>query len=169
MFLVSNNGAVLQTVIGVCCWILPQSEAACCFCACIARRFSCSPATARDRELIEMKHSCHHVDTIRHPNSRYVTTKLYERLHVDATIIRYFHNEPCSRFLPSTYARHVSMTKSKNGDTVEFITFRVYNFVSGSFHVKSQCPSCTISYVAETILLLNIPQRALIDKQHFGC
>ena len=31
------------------------------------------PATARDGELIKMQHSCYHVDTIGHPNSRYVT------------------------------------------------------------------------------------------------
>ena len=31
---------------------------------------------ARDGELINMQHSCH-VDIIRHPNSSYVTTKLY--------------------------------------------------------------------------------------------
>ena len=38
--------------------------------------FLCSPATARDGTLIQMSHSCHHVETILHPNSRYVTTKL---------------------------------------------------------------------------------------------
>ena len=42
-----------------------------------ARRFPCLPATARDGELINMHHSYHHVDTRRHPNSSYVTTKLY--------------------------------------------------------------------------------------------
>ena len=53
------------------------SETACGLCAGIASRFPCLPATARDGELIKMQHSCHHVDTIRHPNSSYVTTKLY--------------------------------------------------------------------------------------------
>ena len=54
-----------------------QSETACGFCAGIAWCFPCLPATARDGELIRMQHSCHHVDIIRHPNSSYVTTKLY--------------------------------------------------------------------------------------------
>ena len=31
----------------------------------------------RNGKLIQMQHSCHHVDTIRNPNSRYKTTKLY--------------------------------------------------------------------------------------------
>ena len=31
----------------------------------------------RDGKLLQMPHSCHHVETIRHPNSSYVTTKLY--------------------------------------------------------------------------------------------
>ncbi len=54
-----------------------QSEKYCGLCAGIAWRFPCSPATARDDELIEMQHSCHHIDIIRHPNSSYITTKLY--------------------------------------------------------------------------------------------
>ena len=28
-------------------------------------------------EFIKMQHSCHHIDTIRHPNPSYVTSKLY--------------------------------------------------------------------------------------------
>ena len=31
----------------------------------------------KDGKLVQMPHSCHHVETIRHPNSSYVTTKLY--------------------------------------------------------------------------------------------
>ena len=54
-----------------------QSETAYGLCAGIAWRFPCSSATARDGELIKIQHSCHHVDIIRHPNSSYVTTKLY--------------------------------------------------------------------------------------------
>ena len=54
-----------------------QSETACGLCARIAWRFPYSPAMPRDGELIEMQHSCLHVDIIRHPNSSYVTTKLY--------------------------------------------------------------------------------------------
>ena len=31
----------------------------------------------RDGKLVQMPHSCYQVETIRHPNSSYVTTKLY--------------------------------------------------------------------------------------------
>ena len=50
--------------------------------------FSMLAETARDGELIKMQHFCHHVDTIRHPISSYVTTKLYgtSTMYVDATI-----------------------------------------------------------------------------------
>ena len=39
--------------------------------------FPGSIATLRDGKLVQMPHSSHHVETIRHPNSSYVTTKLY--------------------------------------------------------------------------------------------
>ena len=53
-----------------------QSESTCGLFARLAWRFPGSPATARDGRLIQMPHSCHHVETIRHPNASYVTTKL---------------------------------------------------------------------------------------------
>ena len=31
----------------------------------------------RDGKFVQMPHSCHHVERIRHPNSSYVTTKLH--------------------------------------------------------------------------------------------
>ena len=59
-----------------------------------ALRFPGSISTMRDGKLVQMLHSCYHVETICHPNSSYVTTKLYGgRLPVDATIIRYFQKE----------------------------------------------------------------------------
>ena len=54
-----------------------KSETVCGLCARIEWRFPCLPATARDCELTKMQYSCHHIDTIRHANSSYVTTKLY--------------------------------------------------------------------------------------------
>ena len=45
-----------------------QSETACGLCL---------PATARDGELMQAQHFCHHVDTNCHPNSSYITTKLW--------------------------------------------------------------------------------------------
>ena len=55
-----------------------QSETACGLRVRIAWRFPCSPAMARDGELIQAQYFCHHWDTISHPKSSYVTTKLYE-------------------------------------------------------------------------------------------
>ena len=54
-----------------------QSVAASGICARKARRFPGSIATMRDGKFVQMPHFCHHVETIRHPNSSYVTTKLY--------------------------------------------------------------------------------------------
>ena len=53
-----------------------QSVAASGMCARKAR-FRGSIVTIRDGKLLKMPHSCHHVETICHPNSSYVTTKLY--------------------------------------------------------------------------------------------
>ena len=46
-----------------------QSVAASGMCARIACRFPGSIVTIRDGKLVQMRHSCHHVETIRHPNS----------------------------------------------------------------------------------------------------
>ena len=57
-----------------------------------------------------------------------------ERLHVDATILRSYHVELFSHFLPSSYAGHANlavtkhwlfMPKWKYGSTVEFM-FKIY-------------------------------------------
>ncbi len=57
-----------------------------------------------------------------------------EHLHVDATKMRSFQTELCSRFLPSSYADHVNlaagkhlqfMPNCKGGSAVEFFIFRV--------------------------------------------
>ena len=62
-----------------------------------------------------------------------------QSVHVDATIIRSFQKELFQCVLPSMYAAHVSlaagrpwscMPKWQYGDIVDFITFRVWNFVS---------------------------------------
>ena len=56
---------------------LNQSVAASGMCARKARRFPGLSETMRDGKLVQMLHSCHHVETIRHPNSSYLMTKLY--------------------------------------------------------------------------------------------
>ena len=88
---------------------------------------------ARDSEVIQRQHFCHHGDTICHPKSGYVTTKLHGTSNVDATIMRSFQAELFSRFLPSSYAGHVNLTastkhwqfmpKCKHGSTVELTHF----------------------------------------------
>ena len=83
---------------------------------------------ARDGEVIQRQHFCHHGGTICHPKSGYVTTKLHA-----------FQTELFSRFLPVAYAGHVNlaavkhwrvMPKLKDGSTVEFIIFRIQDFLS---------------------------------------
>ena len=54
-----------------------QSVAASGMCARKAWCFPGSIATMRDGKLVQMPHSCYHAETICHPNSSYVTTKLY--------------------------------------------------------------------------------------------
>ena len=66
-------------------------------------RFPGSPAMARDGELIQTQYFCHHADIICHPNSTYVTTKLYETSACECSNNTIFQNELFSRFLPSTY------------------------------------------------------------------
>ena len=69
-------------------------------------------AMARDGEVIQMQHFCHHGDTLCHPKSGFVTNST-ERLHGDATIMRCFQAELFSRFLPSSYAGHVNLAGEK--------------------------------------------------------
>ena len=54
-----------------------QSETASAWCARLAWRFPGSSAMTRDGEVIQRQHFCHHWDTICHPKSGYVTTKLH--------------------------------------------------------------------------------------------
>ena len=92
---------------------------------------------ARYGEVKQRQHFYHHGDTICHPKSGYVhnnQTASMERLHVDATIMQYFHTELFSSFLPPTYAGHVNLAAAKpwqfmpnwkDGSTVHLIIFRV--------------------------------------------
>ena len=58
---------------------------------------------ARDGELMQTQYFRHHGDTICHPNSSYVTTKLYEMSACGCNNNTIFQNEIFSRFLPLTY------------------------------------------------------------------
>ena len=85
---------------------------------------------ARDDELIQTQYFCHHGDTICHPNSSYVTTKLYETSACECNNNTIFQEELFLRFLPSTYVawQHRSLGdagKSQDSDTDELIVFHV--------------------------------------------
>ena len=56
---------------------------------------------------------CHHGDTICHPKSGYVTTKLHGTSTCDAAIMRCFQAELFSRFLPPSYADHANLAGGK--------------------------------------------------------
>ena len=71
------------------------------------------PAMARDGEVIQIQHFCHHGDTICHPQSGCERPNFTERLRVDATIMRFFQAELCSRFLQSSYDGHVNLAGEK--------------------------------------------------------
>ena len=116
-----------------------QSQTACGFCAGIAWRFPCPSTTARYGELVEMQHSCHHVDTIRHPNSSYVTTKLYGTTTCGCNNNTIF-SERTSYTFPTFDVRRARwpgsgealvniMPKWKDGNTVEFIIFAFLSFL----------------------------------------
>ena len=71
---------------------------------------------ARDVEVIQRDHFCHHGGTVCHPKSSYVTTKLYgTSIHVDATIMRSFQTEQFSRFLPPPYAATLNWPRQSIG------------------------------------------------------
>ena len=90
---------------------------------------------ARDGEVKQRQHFYHHGDTICHPKSGYVTTKLHgTRVYMSMQQQCDIFRQLFSSFLPSTYAGHVNlaavkhwqfMPNWKDGSIVEFIIFRV--------------------------------------------
>ena len=69
------------------------SETACGLCARIVCRFPCSPAIAKDGEIIQRQRFCNYGDTICHPSSGYETTTLHGTSTGDGTIMRYFQTK----------------------------------------------------------------------------
>ena len=74
------------------------SETAWGLCSRLVWRFLyiCSPAMARDGEIVQKQHFSHYGDTICHPRPGYVTTRLHGTSTADATICdifrqSYFH------------------------------------------------------------------------------
>ena len=82
---------------------------------------------------------CNHGDTICHPKSGYVTTKLHGTSACGCNNNAMFSAGLFSRFLPPSYAGHVNlagvkpllfMLNCKYGSPVEIIVFRVQYFFS---------------------------------------
>ena len=87
----------------------------------------------RDGEVKQGQHFCHHGDTICHPKSGYVTTKLHGTSTCGWNNNAIFSDRATS-FLLSMYAGQVTLAATKpwkfmpnwkDGSTVEFIIFRV--------------------------------------------
>ena len=83
-----------------------QSVAASGMCARKAWRFPCSPAVERDGEVIQRQHFFHHGDTICHPKSSYVTTKLHGTstcgCNNNAIFSDSYFHVSCRRRMPAT-------------------------------------------------------------------
>ena len=87
-----------------------QSVAASGMCARKASHFPCSPAVARDGEVIQRQHFCHHGDTLP-SKGRLRNNQTVRNVY---TWMRSFQTELFSHFLPSSYAGHVNLTASKH-------------------------------------------------------
>ena len=136
-----------------------QSEIA--SCARVAWRFLCSPAVARDGELTQRSFFFITQIQFAHPNSHYVTTKLYETSACGCNNNMIFQNELFSRFLPSTYVAWprrslgVAVRKSLDGD---FKVVQWYSmwlvwiagyFLNISYHFSATFLACLCSLTTD--------------------
>ncbi len=96
-----------------------QSETASCLCARVSWRFPCSPALARDGELIFVITQTQFATQIQ--VAVYVTTKLYETSACECNNGTIFQNELFSSFLPST---HVTWQCRSLGDAAKVARWR---------------------------------------------
>ena len=90
---------------------------------------------ARDGDVKQSQYFCHHGDTICHPKSGYVTTKLHGTstcqcnnnvISSDRAIFKF----PAGNVNLAAAEPWPFVPNWKDGNTVEFIVFRVYNSVS---------------------------------------
>ena len=65
----------------------------------------------KESERIQMNQFCHHEDTICHPNSSYVTTKLYLNAYADETNNSAVMKKLISCSPPSTHAGHLDLAR----------------------------------------------------------
>ena len=96
----------------------------------------------RDGEVKQRQHFYHHGDTLCHPKSGYVTTKLHGTSICRCNNNAIFSDREFSRFLPAPYPSHVNLAAVHKAlpvgakvarwqrRSVEFIIFRVCKFVS---------------------------------------
>ena len=123
---------------------------------------------ARDGEVKQRQHFCHHGDTICHPKSGYVTTKLHGTSTCRCNNNAAFQTELFSSLLPSTYAGHVNlaavkpwqlMPNRKDGSTVKFIIFRLDDFGTSVQLLSTQncyirfCPYLLFTYLLQNTRL----------------
>ena len=98
---------------------------------------------ANDGEVIQRQHFCPYGDTICHPKSGYEQPNCTERLHVDATLMRYFQTELFSRFsclkFRVVYYDYIVMWCSGQGRNVMCIAGYCLNF---SFKFYWNLESC---------------------------
>ena len=72
---------------------------------------------ARDGEVIQRQHFCHHGDTSCLPKSGYVTTKLHGTSTCGCNNNAMFSGRAFSRFLPSPYVGHVNLAGESLDDS----------------------------------------------------
>ena len=123
---------------------------------------------ARDGELIQTQYFLHHTDTICHPNSSYVTTKLYETSACGRNNNTIFQNELFLRFLPSKYVawqRRSLGDAAKVGGTISSVTVPdLSNFTPATMQEveelikRSPAKSCGLDPVSTWLM-----------KQHAEC
>ena len=86
-----------------------------------------------DGEVIQIEHSCQHGDTICHPKSVYVTTKLHRTSKCGCNNNAIFSDIAIFTFLTGSVCRPKYwrvMPKLNDGSTVQFIIFRVQDVIS---------------------------------------
>ena len=76
--------------------------------------FPGSSAMGRDGEVKQRQHFYHHGDTICHPKSGYVTTKLHGTSTCRRNNNAIFSDRAISRFLPAPYPSHVNLAAEKH-------------------------------------------------------
>ena len=118
-----------------------QSGTASCCCARTLWLFQAGLPWQGMTKLYKGSIFCHHGDTICHPKSGYLTTKLHGTSTCGCNNNAMFSGRAISRFLPSSYVGHVNLAREKPsglmlnckyGSPVEIIVILVQYFFAAS-------------------------------------